>query len=526
MLLRIIVRACLWVACLSIPIADASSQIVFSGDTIYEANSGGRIETIAKVPGASFNCSSCSRLHPTSMHIPRSHDDVLLTTKALIVVTNSSLKQALTLPIDCPPYYLGPFDPRSNSFQVFCKPSAKDQWRPKCVPIVLNLELSSYSVLQTQYVYGPSDSAWFPSASNSALLRDGVGDEYLVGISGDTLSYLNVFDQTPSEVYPLPDCANFSSVDPLEPAGGKFRFAVDCTRDGVKRRFIVGQEGVVEELPTPLVCDSPLVSVPGGPYGITFCGPSTLYIVNLTAGTSKYVVRGGIPAGDHVLVFPSSRHAVIGTANQKAVLLDLDAAYQTKGEGLTTVLPNTSTVYPRTIIAANGDDGTFLACPAAGAGQNVCHLFRVGQSAPVTTYNLGTIAPDAVIMGRTYSVVDPTVNDPLNFSPSNATPVITLKNRWIIAAAIVSVIVMVGVPVVGVLVYICHRNRTRKNHMCVPVKETNGGQFVRDIVGCDSSKRSSLSGSSTGDGSTGDGSSAIFQAANSRTIITVTTATQ
>ena len=477
--------------------ATVASQtlIVFSTVGVYKVSNTGRTELVA--PGASFNCSTCSRWQPGSLRI--GDDNVLLTDSSLVVVSsNGTLKQSLDLSSHkCFPSHLGPFNPTTTggSFYVLCKSSAIDSWKPKYIIVVLRLGL--YSLQPPQYADG---TVWTPSETNSAMVRDGGRGQYFVYISGDSLWYHESVELTPNQIDP-PNCSRFSSVVPLEPAGGKFRFAVDCTRDGVKRRFIVGQEGVVEELPTPLVCDSPLVSVPGGSYGITFCGPFTYILQNLTAGTSQYVVRGGIPAGDHVLVFPSSRHVVIGTANQNYLLLDLEAEYQREGSGLT-ALPNTASAYPRPQ-AANCDDGTCAVCSTTSG--NLCQLFTVGQGATApTAYNLGSITPDAVIVGH-----DPAGNGALTSSsppPSNAMPAAlpTITIVVPVATVVVVSLVMVGVVVVVVVVYIYHK----RVKFTTPMPESGGERGSTRHSGCGSSNRSSMTDSSSSS-SGGDGCSGV-----------------
>eukprot|EP00731_Ephydatia_muelleri_P017817 Em0010g915a len=368
------------------------SLIVVSGDKTYLVNTAGHMEQVSSAGSpASFNCTTCSRWQNDSFFSDYGHY-VKLSQTELLVILNGTLAQTLSLPPECPPSYI--VRANGESFNILCKPSARDGWKPKYQPVVLDPDRRRFRLDTLQYC-GDAGTVWLRSEFNSAIVTNARGDQGCVCVAGDTVRWLDMTTLTPS-VIEAPQCT-ITSVGPLEPADDNYRFTLGCSQGAVKKSYVMDQSGKTDEIPAPLVCESPLVAAPGGRYVLVFCGPST-YIVDLSAGNTKtFVVRNGITMGDQLVFLPGEQVAIV-TLHDDITILNLALEYQAAGTGRGKIA-NTASVARRPCSATR--DGKLLSCGTDGT-RNWCRVFDVSPAiesiTPIATYDLASIRPDAVIM--------------------------------------------------------------------------------------------------------------------------------
>ena len=498
-MLLVVAFALVLLVALSWSSVGAQSLTTFSSGNVYNVQSTGLTQKVATstVRPASFDCPTCSRWLPKSLHVPSSQDVVHLTSTELVVLQNDSYKQVIPIPSDCTPNYLA--NAGRGNFYIMCKSSAADAWKPKYQPVLRSHADGSYSLEPLQYASGDKNTVWGPSENNSAMVVNGAGGLYFVYIAGAAPWYVDTTNLTPSQIDTTSPSAstgnyNCSSVGPLEPINSdRFRIAVDCMQGGVQKRYIMNQDGVVSDIPPPLVCGSPLVSAPGWTYALVFCDRIT-YIADLASGAKKYVVRNGIAMGDQLLFLPS-QHVVIVALNKDDVNVDLALEYQTAGAGRS-VLRQTASTSPRPKVVAG--DGALLSCSTDSA-QNWCQLFNViNTQAVIAIFNLSTISPDAVIIdqgptGVAAISLNPTgagASATISLNPTGAGPSATISrdSKHIYIVAMVIVVLPVAIVLVLLTYVVCYCRRNKEGiRKPMQVSPEEGSRHS----GCGESKRSS-----------------------------------
>ena len=470
------------------------SLIVVSGDKTYLVNTAGHMEQVSSAGSpASFNCTTCSRWQNDSFFSDYGHY-VKLSQTELLVILNGTLAQTLSLPPECPPSYI--VRANGESFNILCKPSARDGWKPKYQPVVLDPDRRRFRLDTLQYC-GDAGTVWLRSEFNSAIVTNARGDQGCVCVAGDTVRWLDMTTLTPS-VIEAPQCT-ITSVGPLEPADDNYRFTLGCSQGAVKKSYVMDQSGKTDEIPAPLVCESPLVAAPGGRYVLVFCGPST-YIVDLSAGNTKtFVVRNGITMGDQLVFLPGEQVAIV-TLHDDITILNLALEYQAAGTGRGKIA-NTASVARRPCSATR--DGKLLSCGTDGT-RNWCRVFDVSPAiesiTPIATYDLASIRPDAVIMEQGDNLMATTSGNQVPTRHPNPD-----HNDVIIIVVGVGVVVVlvVGVVVAVVAIKYCKK----KTPHVAPQEETQLPAALR-IPGCGESRDSKHSSAAdlanSGDGSSND----------------------
>ena len=475
------------------------SLTVLNGDQdgvkTYLVNTAGHMKQVSSASSpASFNCTTCSRWQNDSFYSDYGHY-VKLSQTELLVILNGTLAQTLSLPPECPPSNI--VRANGGSFNILCKPSARDGWKPKYQPVVLDPDRRRFRLDTLQYC-GDAGTVWLQSEFNSAIVTNARGDQGCVCVAGDnTVRWLDMTTLTPS-VIEAPQCT-ITSVSPLEPADDNYRFTLGCSQGAVKKRYVMDQSGKTDEIPAPLVCESPLVAAPGGRYVLVFCGPSA-YIMDLSAGNTKtFVVRNGITMGDQLVFLPGEQVAIV-TLHDDITILNLALEYQAAGTGRGKIA-NTASVARRPCSATR--DGKLLSCGTDGT-RNWCRVFDVSPAiesiTPVATYDLASIRPDAVIVEQGNNLMATTasgVQVPTRHPNPDSDSAVT-----IIAVVVgVGVVVMVGVGVVVLVVIMYCKKKTP--HVA-PQEETQLPAALR-IPGCGDSKHSSAADlANSGDGSSYD----------------------
>ena len=449
----------------SLSVGAQSTITVISSSKMYKVQSTGHLELVATLPvPASFECSTCSPFQARSLYIPQ-YGYVFLASAALIMVQNLTATY-LSLPPECPANHL--LNAGGGNFYVACKSTVARSWTPRYQPV--KLTPAGYS-LDEQLQYVPTGTINAPVENNSAFVRDGEGGLYLVYIDGTNLWSRDMASLMPSLI-PGPDCANLSSVGPLQPLDGRFRFAVECTgtqaQGGV---YIVDQVGGATKVPPALFCGS-LVAVPGGRYALVFCSPSTLYIVDLTSGTKSYAIRNGIAMGDQLLFLPNLQLVIIIALNKDIVVVDLPKEYQTEGAGRT-VLPNTASTSLRPNVLS--DDGTLTTCSTNGI-KNWCQTYNLTNAALLASYNLDTIRPDAIIVEQRPDAMPSTWNTTTAPSATTAAlrnPKPAISSNGIVAAVVASAVALVLVLATVATLAITYYAVTRKKVLTTPTEATS-----------------------------------------------------
>eukprot|EP00731_Ephydatia_muelleri_P017815 Em0010g913a len=471
------------------------SLTVLNGDQdgvkTYLVNTAGHMKQVSSASSpASFNCTTCSRWQNDSFFSDYGHY-VKLSQTELLVILNGTLAQTLSLPPECPPSYI--VRANGESFNILCKPSARDGWKPKYQPVVLDPDRRRFRLDTLQYC-GDAGTVWLHSESNSAIVTNARGDQGCVCVASDsTVRWLDMTTLTPS-VIEAPQCT-ITSVSPLEPADDNYRFTLGCSQGAVKKSYVMDQSGKTDEIPAPLVCESPLVAAPGGRYVLVFCGPST-YIVDLSAGNTKtFVVRNGITMGDQLVFLPGEQVAIV-TLHDDITILNLILEYQAAGTGRRKIA-NTASVARRPCSANR--DGKLLSCGTDGT-RNWCRVFDVSPAiesiTPIATYDLASIRPDAVIVEQGDDLMATTSGNQVPTRHPNPDH----NDVIIIVVVVVGVVVVLVVVVVVVGVIMCCKKKTPD---VAPQQETYDAPR---IPGCGESRDSKHS-SAADLANSGDGSS-------------------
>ena len=467
------------------------------GIRVYRVNTVGPTEQVsAGPPTTALNSTTFSRWQSNEYFSDDGHYVKLSQTYLLVVLNGTGTLTQIPLPSECLPSHI--VRATGRSFHVFCRPSARDGWRSKYQPAVLNAD-GRCELEALQYGTG---TACLPSEYNSAIVGNGRGGHGLVSIADNTIRWLDTTSLTPSAIDVPTGCTTLTSVGSLEPTtDGKYRFTLGCSQDAVKKRYIVDvndQSGSVD-FPAPLAsCDSPPVAVPGGRYVLGFCD-SFNYIMDLTASTKKYVLIT-MGAVDQLVFVPNGLIAIV-TLNEDITIMDPALEYQVAGTSRRKI-PNTASASLRPNSVTQ--DGMLMSC-ATDETKNWCKIFNISSTANVTniaTFSLATIQPYAAIVEGGDAI--PAM--PGGFPSHVATPVVSrdanLAFHWpVVLGSMLGVVIAVVVLVVVVVVVLMKVKSLRSRKIRAPLDAHESPPLRRAGNGAESSKSDNTS---NGDGCSND----------------------
>lgn len=458
-----------------IPISSVNDKRV----EIYRVMRSGKKESLAAYPSTSLDCPTCSRQHQNPLHVDASGSDLLLTAKELWVIRNGVVSQTLPLSSQYPSY----LTIVNGAICVVFKPAAYDSWKPKCQLVAQEGDRFSLG-----YLIAPDGNVWPPSEYNNVLVGNGEGHDCFVYIADSMLYYVDMATFTPS-VIDSPGCTNLTSVASLKPADDhKCRVSLACVQDGIRKRFIIDQTGLVKEIHVPLLCDSPLVEVPGGRYLLWFCASgenaTSTTIIDLTVSLENWVTRDGIGAGDQLLLLPNG---LVITIKWGKGLMVWDPADEYRSDrAYRRWLKNTASTSPRPQTVFG--DSTVVSCSTDGT-REWCQLFNVSSNVttPVVVFDL-ELPPTAIIIEADDIAA---LNQTPETSTHTAQPSSTLSatrssNVGTIVPIVVMVVVVVGgaVTVAGILVIVVLTRLYSKKKVLITPQPEEGDMPGTRTPGC------------------------------------------